>query len=132
MLAFVCNRFKTNLIFLMVLTSNVQMCVIIFYFYFESQITNLPLEHPFKWPKDCRFFFFFFEQTRILNRHEFECEDSKMVLIKETKLGLLSIVHFQCSSCGKEYQIQSCFKLDGMINVNKAMSLGITSIGSGF
>lgn len=68
---------------------------------------------------------------KYLNSHSQEC-DSEMVFAKETKLGFRSIFHFQCSNCGIFHKVQSCSKNDGSMNVNKAFTLGVTSIGSGF
>lgn len=68
---------------------------------------------------------------RNLNRHYQGCE-SEMIFEKETKLGFRSIFHFRCSNCGYSYKIQSSTKNDDTMNVNKAATLGITSIGSGF
>lgn len=65
-----------------------------------------------------------------LTEHSQEC-DSEMVFTKETKLGFRSIFHFQCSDCGSFHKIQSSTKNDITMNVNKAATLGITSIGSG-
>lgn len=72
-----------------------------------------------------------FEQMRHLYRHEESC-DSEMLFDKETKLGLRSIFHFQCSTCGITSKVQTSTKNDDTMNVNKAATLGITSIGSGF
>lgn len=55
-----------------------------------------------------------------------------MVFRKETKLGFRSIFHFECTDCGIFHQIQSSSKNDDIMNVNKAATLGFTSIGSGF
>lgn len=66
-----------------------------------------------------------------LNKHSEEC-DSRMVFSKETKLGFRSIFHFECSECGIFHKIQSSSRNDVSINMNKAVTLGFTSIGSGF
>lgn len=55
-----------------------------------------------------------------------------MIFRKETKLGFRSIFHFECEECGIFHQMQSSSKNYDFMNVNKAATLGITSIGSGF
>lgn len=74
---------------------------------------------------------FLFEQMKHLNKHSDECA-SQMVYRKETKLGFRSIFHFECSDCGIFHKIQSSSNNDVTINVNKMITLGITSTGSGF
>lgn len=74
---------------------------------------------------------FVFEQMKYLNEHADDC-GSTMVYTKETKLGFRSIFHFECSECGVFHKIQSSSRNDISININKATTLGITSIGSGF
>src|ERR1700761_8238255 len=66
-----------------------------------------------------------------INQHSDSC-DSQMIFRKETRLGFRSIFHFECSECGVFHQIQSSSKNCDFMNVNKAATLGITSIGSGF
>lgn len=58
--------------------------------------------------------------------------DSSMEFTKETKMGLRSIFHFHCADCGQCEKIESSAKNEETIHVNKAATLGITSIGSGF
>lgn len=68
---------------------------------------------------------------KYISRHEDECQ-SKMVCTKETKMGFRSIFYFECSECGIFHKVQSSTKNDLSLDVNKAATLGITSIGSGF
>lgn len=68
---------------------------------------------------------------KYISKHSEECE-SQMVFTKETKLGFRSIFHFQCTECGVFHKVQSSTKKDISMDVNKASTLGITSIGSGF
>lgn len=55
-----------------------------------------------------------------------------MVCTKETKLGFRSIFHYECAECGIFHKINSAYNNDINMNINKAITLGITSIGSGF
>ncbi len=66
-----------------------------------------------------------------LHEHAETC-DSRMLFEKESKLGLRSIFHFICPSCGEKQQVQTSYKNDETMNINKAATLGITSIGAGF
>lgn len=66
-----------------------------------------------------------------LNYHAETC-NSRVIFEKETKLGLRSIFNFRCSGCGENQRVQTSYKNDETMNVNKAATLGITSIGSGF
>lgn len=68
---------------------------------------------------------------KYLSKHSEDC-NSSMVFKKETKQGFRSIFHFECSDCGVFHKIQSSSKNDVIMDVNKAATLGITSIGSGF
>lgn len=68
---------------------------------------------------------------RNLYMHSAGC-DSEMLFQNETKLGLRSIFRFQCSTCGAYHKVQSNTKNGDTMNVNKAATVGITSIGSGF
>lgn len=75
---------------------------------------------------------FFLTQMEDLNQHSLGCEFSRMELIQENKMGLRSIFIFGCSNCGERHKVQSCYKQDDSMNVNKAAVLGFTSIGSGY
>lgn len=55
-----------------------------------------------------------------------------MVFAKETKLGVRSIFHFQCSECGIFHKVKSDVNDGVTISINKAATLGFTSIGSAF
>lgn len=68
---------------------------------------------------------------KYIGKHSEDC-DSRMVFTKETKLGFRSIFHFECSECGIFHKVQSASNNDVNITVNKAITLGITSVGSGF
>lgn len=65
-----------------------------------------------------------------LHSHSETCDH--MIFQGETKLGLRSIFHYQCLTCGESQQVQTSSKNDETMNINKAATLGITSIGSGF
>lgn len=68
---------------------------------------------------------------KYLTKHSDQC-DSEMVFTKETKLGFRSIFHFQCSECGIFHKLKSDVNDGVTISVNKAATLGFTSIGSAF
>lgn len=55
-----------------------------------------------------------------------------MVLKKESKQGLNSILKFQCKKCGAIRTVESCPKKENSFSCNEDAVLGINSIGSGY
>lgn len=76
---------------------------------------------------------FLFKQMKSFNEHIKRCPLADLKLVKETKKGLISVFHFQCSECEARMRINTSPPKKGKSSTtNEAAVLGMNSVGLGF